>query len=125
MEPHLRWLHVGGRGYIHTCIPKENELQTHLDNNISSASFADNLLCPTGNLKNLKVHANKLTLYSNWAGLIISGSKTKVTGSLNASPSKDQNGLTPSEALKHQLKTTYWFKTRQQKKSHQAPPSSI
>jgi len=104
MEPLLQWLHVGGRGYIHTCISKENELQTHLANNISSASFADDLLCPTGNLKNLKVQANKLTLYSNWARLIISGSKTKVTGSLNASPSKDQNGLTPSEALKHQLK---------------------
>ena len=51
------------------------------------------------------MQANKLTLYSNWAGLIISGSKTKVTGSLNASPSKDQNGLTPSEALEHQLKS--------------------
>jgi len=49
------------------------------------------------------VQANKLTLYSNWAELIIFGSKTKVTGSLNASPSKDQNGLTPSEALEHQL----------------------
>jgi hypothetical protein len=49
------------------------------------------------------VQANKLTLYSNWAGLIISGSKTNVTGSLNVSPSKDQNGLTPSEALEHQL----------------------
>jgi len=36
--------------------------------------------------------------------LIISGSKTKITGSLNASPFKDQNGLTPSEALEHQLK---------------------
>jgi hypothetical protein len=68
-------------------------------NNISSASFADDLLCPTGSLKNLKVQANKLTLYSNWAGSIISGSKIKVTGSLSASPLKDQNGLTPSEAL--------------------------
>ena len=88
-EPLLWWLHVGGRGYVHTCIPKENELQTHLANKISSASFAD-LLCPMGNLKVPKVQANKLTLYSNWAGLIISGSKTKVTGSLNASSSKDQ-----------------------------------
>ena len=26
MEPLLRWLHVGGRGNVHTCIPKENEL---------------------------------------------------------------------------------------------------
>jgi len=103
MEPLLRWLHVGGRNYVHTCIPRENELQTHLANNISSASFADDLLCPTGNLKNLKVQANKLTLYSNWAGLNISGSKAKVTGSLNASPLKDHNGLTPSEALEHEL----------------------
>jgi hypothetical protein len=103
MEPLLRWLHIGGCGYIHTCIPKENELQTHLANNISSASFADDLLCPTGNLKYLEVQANKLTLYLNWAGLNISGSKTKVTGSLNASFLKDQNDLTPSEALEHQL----------------------
>jgi len=35
--------------------------------------------------------------------MIISGSKTKVTGRINASPPKDQNGLTPSEALEHQL----------------------
>jgi hypothetical protein len=26
MKSLLRWLHVGGRGYVHTCIPKENEL---------------------------------------------------------------------------------------------------
>jgi len=82
---------------------QKKKLQMHLANNISSASFADYLLCPTGNLKNLKVQANKFTLYSNWAGLIISGSKSKVTGSLIASPSKDPNGLTPSEAFKHQL----------------------
>ena len=74
----------------------------------SGQQHQQRLLCrrppsPTGNLKNLKVQVNKLTLYSNWAGLIISGSKTKVTGGLNASPSKDQNGLTPSEALEHQL----------------------
>ena len=75
MKPLLQWLHViGGRGYVHTCIPKENELQTHLADNISSASFADTLLFPTSNLKNPKVQANILTLYSNRAGLIISGS---------------------------------------------------
>jgi hypothetical protein len=62
------------------------------------------LLSPTGNLENLTVQANKLTLFSNWAGLVISSSKTKVTGSLKTSPSKDQNGLTPSEALEPQLK---------------------
>ena len=49
------------------------------------------------------MQASKLTLYSNWAGLVISCSKTKVTGSLNASPPKDDNGLPPTEALEHQL----------------------
>ena len=62
---------------------KENELQMHLTNNISSASFAGNLLCPTGNLKNLKVKATKLNLYSDRAGMIISGSKTKVAGRID------------------------------------------
>ena len=37
------------------------------------------------------------------ARLIISGSKTKVTGSLNASPPNDKKGFTPTEALEHQL----------------------
>ena len=103
MEPLLGWLHVGGRGYVHTCIPNEKKLQTHLANNISSASFADDLLCPMGNLKNLKVQATKLTLYSDWAGIIISGGENKVTGSLNASPLKDQYGSTLPEAFEFQL----------------------
>ena len=68
-----------------------------------------------GSLKNLKVQANKLTLYSSWAGLIISGSNTKVTGSLNVSPSKDQNGLTPSEALEHQLKNNILVQNQETK----------
>jgi len=27
MEPLLRWLHVGGRGYVHTCIPNETSFR--------------------------------------------------------------------------------------------------
>jgi len=62
-------LHVGGHGNTHTCVPKGNTLA----NNISSAAFADDLLCPTGDLHriSLKVQACKLTLYSNWAGLFL------------------------------------------------------
>jgi hypothetical protein len=56
-----------------------------------------------GNLKNLKVQATKLTLYSDWAGIIISGGENKVTGSLNASPLKDQYGSTLPEAFEFQL----------------------
>ncbi len=47
MEPLLRWLHVGGRSYAHSCIQNQSVADTNLHNNISSAAFADDLLCPT------------------------------------------------------------------------------
>ncbi len=72
MEPLMRWLHVGGRGYAHSCTQNQSVADTHLHNNISSAAFADDLLCPTGNLVNLKIQALKLTLFSDWASLIVS-----------------------------------------------------
>ncbi len=77
MEPFLRWLHVGGRGYRHMCIPDQNATDTYLTNILSSAAFADDLLCPTSTIQDLKIQARKLTFYSVWATLVISGSKTK------------------------------------------------
>ncbi len=106
MEPLLRWLHVGGRGYAHSCIQNQSMADTHLQNDISSAAFADELLCPTGNLTNLKIQALKLTLYSDWASLIVSGTKTKVTGKLNAHASKNSQGQNPEDTLIHELKDT-------------------
>jgi len=103
MEPPLRWLHVGGRGYRHACIRDQNATDTHLTNILSSAAFADDLLCPISTIQNLKIHARKLTLYSDWAALIISGSKTKATGILHNHPPKNENGLTSSQTLGHQL----------------------
>ncbi len=44
MEPLLRWLHVGGHGYMHSSIQNQSVADTHLHNNISSAAFADDLL---------------------------------------------------------------------------------
>eukprot|EP00983_Pelagomonas_calceolata_P027971 877485-Pelagomonas_calceolata.AAC.1 len=84
MEPLLRWLHVGGRSYKHGCIPGQNVTDTHLANVLSSAAFADDLLCPTSTIQDLKVQARKPTLYSDWAALVISGSKTKATGILHS-----------------------------------------
>jgi len=62
MEPLLRWLHVGGCGYRHTCIPDRNAADTHLTNILSSAAFADDLLCPTSTIQDLKFQVRKLTL---------------------------------------------------------------
>eukprot|EP00983_Pelagomonas_calceolata_P033552 1050190-Pelagomonas_calceolata.AAC.1 len=46
MEPLLRWLHVGGRGYQHSCISNQNATYNHLANTLSSAAFADDLPVP-------------------------------------------------------------------------------
>eukprot|EP00983_Pelagomonas_calceolata_P091504 1157554-Pelagomonas_calceolata.AAC.3 len=99
MEPLLIWLHVGGHAYKHGCTPGQNGTGTHLANVVSSTAFADDLLCPTSSIQDLKVQASKLTLYSEWAALFMSGSKTKATGISHSHPGKDQNGVTPSQAL--------------------------
>eukprot|EP00983_Pelagomonas_calceolata_P012861 411108-Pelagomonas_calceolata.AAC.1 len=69
MELLLRWLHVGGRGYTHGCIPSQNATDIYLANVLSSAAFAGDLLCPTSTIQDLKVQAKRLTLYSDWAAL--------------------------------------------------------
>ena len=60
-------------------------------------------MCPTSTIQDLKVQAQKLTLYLDWAALIISGSKTKVTGILRSHPSKDHNGVTCAQLLSQNL----------------------
>ncbi len=101
MEPLLRWLHVGGRGYKHSCIQDQSPVDTHLANMISSTSFADDLTSETNTIQDLKMQARKLTLYLDWAALVISGSKTEVTGALYGHPFKDANGVTPHQTLQH------------------------
>jgi len=85
-------------------MPDQNAKDTHLTNILSSAAFVDDLLCPTSTIQDLKIQSRKLTLYSDWAALIISGSKTKATAILHNHPPKDENGLTSSKILSHQLK---------------------
>ncbi len=51
-------------------------MDTHLAKMISSASFADDLTSKTNTIQDLKLQARKLTLYSDWAALIVFGSKT-------------------------------------------------
>eukprot|EP00983_Pelagomonas_calceolata_P029288 917446-Pelagomonas_calceolata.AAC.1 len=69
MEPLLRWLPAGGRGYKHGCIPGQDDIDTHLANVLSSAAFADDPVCLTSTIQDLKVQAKKLNLYSDWAAL--------------------------------------------------------
>lgn len=106
METLLRWLHVGSRGYTHGCIPAGTIKANHLTKNLSNAAFADDLACFTNTLKDLKAQAHKLTQYSDWAKLQVSGSKTKVTGILHGAVEKGIYGKDPSSQLKYQLHNT-------------------
>jgi len=77
MEPLLRWLHAGNRGYMHGHADTSTPNNKKAKNCTSSGAFADDLICLSGSYPNLRLQAMKLTQYADWAHLIISGKKTK------------------------------------------------
>ena len=79
MEPLLRWLQVGGRGYTFGCI---NDSAERIKNHVSNAAFADDLSILTTSLPNLHIQADKLTRYADWAHLEVNTDKTTVSGLL-------------------------------------------
>jgi ribonuclease HI len=81
IEPLLRWLHVGGRGYKLGTIQGE---QAKLQHACSSLAYADDLEILTQSLADLRVQADKLTRYSDWSHMKVNTSKTIVSGILHA-----------------------------------------
>jgi hypothetical protein len=68
---------------------------------INSGAFADDLICLC-NTTNLRIQVQNLSLYSDWAALILSEEKAKVTGLIH---NADQYGNTnKDDLLKKQLK---------------------
>jgi hypothetical protein len=103
MEPLLRWLHAGNRGYMHGHADT-NTPNTKAINCTSSGALADDLICLSGSYQNLRLQAMKLTHYANWAHLIISGKKTKVTCMYHSNENKNLRGNTSvSNFPNHQL----------------------
>eukprot|EP00983_Pelagomonas_calceolata_P070672 1150872-Pelagomonas_calceolata.AAC.4 len=101
MKPLLRWLHVGGRGYQHSCIPNQNATDTHLANILSSAVFADDLLCPTYTIQDLKSKPISLLCLQTGQHSSSQAAKLRSLVSLKVTPPKDNNGVTSSRALRH------------------------
>ena len=70
----------------------------------SSGAFADDLICLFSSYQNLRLQAMKLTQYANWAHLIISCKKTKVTCMYHSDEKKILRGNTSvAEFAHHQL----------------------
>ncbi|GIL52451.1 hypothetical protein Vafri_8327, partial [Volvox africanus] len=79
LEPLIRWLHVGGRGYHYGCLPNHLNARYHC----SSAAYADDLAVLTNNAKDLQTQCDKISMYSAWAGLQVNHKKCAVTGILH------------------------------------------
>jgi len=98
-----------GRMRIHTytCASMTKMLQTPtLPTSLAVLLLLTTCSALQAQSKTSRIKARKLTLYSDWAALVISGSKTKATGILHKHPPRDENGLASAQNLSHQLKQT-------------------
>ena len=80
IEPLLRWLQVGGRGYKFGCLPNA---ESRLMNHLSSAAYADDLAILTNKLSDLRIQADKLTQFADWANLPVNTQKTYASAILH------------------------------------------
>ena len=65
MDPLLRWLEAGGRGYRYTTS----------DTDVSAAAYADDLALLTGTRADARAQMAKVCRYAEWAGLSVNLSK--------------------------------------------------
>ena len=79
MEPLLRWLAIGSRGYRPTYQPHKpiSTIITYDDH-----GYADDVSITAGSLHDLKIQLKKLHLFSQYTGLQLETSKCKATGAL-------------------------------------------
>ncbi len=79
MEPLLRWLAVGSRGYKPTYQPHKpkSTIITYDDH-----GYADDVSITAGSIQDLKIQLKKLHLFSQYTGLQLETSKCEATGSL-------------------------------------------
>ena len=74
VEPLMRWLHAGGRGYALGCTGRELK--------VAAAAYADDLLALAASAEDLTVQAQKIQRYSDWVGLRPNVSKCAVSAAL-------------------------------------------
>ena len=102
LEPLLRWLNAGGRGYHYGCLTGHLNDRYHL----SSAAYADDLGALTNSAQDLQTQCDKISRYAEWAGLQVNHAKCAVTGILHKRAWSDRglNGPTCERTLRAALK---------------------
>jgi hypothetical protein len=98
MEPLLRWLAVGSRGYKPTYQPHKSTstIITYDDH-----GYADDVSITAGSIQDLKIQLKKLHLFSQYTGLQLETSKCEATGALwgLGNPLNNKNQRTLQEQI--------------------------
>lgn len=102
LEPLLRWLQVGGKGYSFGSVKPEDRAELSL----GSVAYADDLGIVTNTVSDLQAQAEKLSQYSEWAAMRVNPTKTTVSGILHQNTMlKGQWGTTdPTKNIERQLR---------------------
>ena len=67
IEPLLRWLQSGGRGYIYGCLSKS----LHADHTTSVSAYADDMLAAALPATDPARQAEKIEAFVNWSGMTV------------------------------------------------------
>ena len=102
LEPLMRWLKVGGRGYQFTCL---DDADTRLRCSLSSPGFADDLALLTSLVAAMLLQWRKVCAYSRFAGLVLFPPKCAVTGVLHGMASTHNLSRADSGAMLERLLT--------------------
>jgi ribonuclease HI len=101
IEPLLRWLHVGSRGYMFGALP---DTPTRITNQISSAAYADDLAALTRTLSDLKHQADKVTQFADWGNMPANVDKTLATAALYSNTRTGRyGGTSPTSQVRQQI----------------------
>jgi hypothetical protein len=79
MEPLLRWLSIGSKGYK-PMQQSEQPVGTYMS--YDDHGYADDIIITTGTLDNLQIQIKKLHLFSKYTGLELETTKCKAPGAL-------------------------------------------
>ena len=107
IEPLLRWLQSGSRGYQYGCLNKSQNLQ----HNLCAPAYADDLLISTNSTTDMTTQIQKLNAYCDWGTLDLNITKCKLTGILYGDHKiGTATSATDPIRLHHQLKETFQIK---------------
>lgn len=78
IEPLLRWLQSGGRGYKYGCLSKS----LHADHTTSASAYTDDMLAAALSATDLARQAEMIEAFVNWSGMAVNVKRCPVRGIL-------------------------------------------